>query len=185
MKNSKELQDVHKTDEGLFNTASGILISLHDPKPEDISIEDIALALSKICRFGGNIQKFYSVAQHSVMVAIMAPPELRQAALLHDAAEAYLGDVIKPLKHILEPVYDPIEKKFEKVIFEKFNVPINHLELIKYYDMNALSHEHNYFREIDRNYFIDFWDYLTPSSDICLNHKEAYQLFINYYYKIF
>ena len=179
------LQDVHAFEECKFNTASGKLISIYDPKPEDICIEDIAASLSKICRFGGNIGEFYSVAQHSVMVSFLAPDELKKAALLHDAAEAYLGDVIKPLKHILEPLYTPIEQRFEKVIFEKFNVPIDHLEKIKPYDMQALTYEHEYFRGINRRHLIDFWHNYLPWLDVCLNHSRSRHMFSDRYDKIF
>lgn len=72
-----------------------------DPRASEVSIKDIAHALSRICRFGGRCERFYSVAQHSVLVANLvkrAHPWLAMHALLHDAAEAYLGDVIRPLK---------------------------------------------------------------------------------------
>ena len=73
-----------------------------DPRPAEVKIEDIAHALANICRFGGRTSRFYSVAQHSMWVARHA--STRQAALyglLHDAAEAYIGDVISPLKQAL------------------------------------------------------------------------------------
>ena len=66
-------------------------------RPEDICLEDIAFALSNISRFGGHVP-FLSVAEHSVRVCMAAPPKLKKAALLHDAAEAYIGDIIWPLK---------------------------------------------------------------------------------------
>src|SRR6478735_5150229 len=69
------------------------------PLPEDICLEDIAHALSCTARFGGHTTSFYSVAQHSVLVAQYTPQAYRQQALLHDASEAYLGDMPRPLKH--------------------------------------------------------------------------------------
>lgn len=72
------------------------LASLHE---EDIKVDDIACALSKICRFSGHIREFYSVAQHATLVAELVIPRLKFAALHHDDSEAYLGDVSRHLKH--------------------------------------------------------------------------------------
>jgi len=69
-----------------------------DPRPEDIHILDIAHSLSAICRYGGHTQKFYSVAEHCVLMSYVVPEEDRLWALLHDATEAYVGDMVRPLK---------------------------------------------------------------------------------------
>jgi len=96
-------------------THSGIYFDFVDPKPDMIRIEDIAHALAHTCRFGGHCSKFYSVAQHSVITASLVPEELRLTALLHDAPEAYLGDVVKPLKKML-PDYNQIEERIQKLV---------------------------------------------------------------------
>ncbi len=72
-----------------------------EPVIEQIDIEDIAHALSMICRFGGHTREFYSVAEHSVHVSMHCNPEHALAGLLHDAAEAYVGDLIRPIKRQL------------------------------------------------------------------------------------
>lgn len=140
----KPLVPVNESDRGLFNTSSGRLINLADPDPKNLDIYDIAHALSQICRFGGHARPFYSVAQHSVLVANLVPKECRQYALLHDAAEAYVGDVIKPLKIILGAAYSRIEKNFEYAIMVRFQ-PV-HNEAIanftKAADLQALHMEH-------------------------------------------
>lgn len=100
-------------------TASGRRLFVLDPDPEEIIIEDIAHALSQICRFGGMSTDFYSVAQHSVMVSRIVPPTFALLGLLHDASEAFLGDVIRPLKMLL-PEYSRIEQRWEEVILDKF-----------------------------------------------------------------
>jgi hypothetical protein len=93
-----------------------------DPRAEEVHIEDIAGALSKLCRYGGQCLRFYSVAEHCVHVANYAPPELKLAALLHDASEAYLSDVIRPIKSHLTN-YIEIEAGLERVIAHRFGLP--------------------------------------------------------------
>lgn len=99
-----------------------------DPRPDDFCIEDIAHALSNICRWGGHVDKFYSVAQHSVLVAAQARKGLQMEALLHDAAEAYTGDIPRPLKRAMgnDAVslrsYSTIEAATHKAICVKFGV---------------------------------------------------------------
>lgn len=79
-----------------------------DPSPDDICIEDIAHHLSMICRFTGATKEFYSVAEHSVLVSMLVPPEHAFAGLMHDATEAYLNDISSPLKKDL-PDYRRLE----------------------------------------------------------------------------
>jgi len=82
------------------STKSGRRVALLNPSPSQIVIGDIAHGLAHQCRFNGQTSKFYSVAQHSVLVASILPRELRLAGLLHDASETYLGDVVQPLKEL-------------------------------------------------------------------------------------
>jgi hypothetical protein len=115
-----------------------------DPKPEDIDLEDIAHALGNICRYTGQVERFYSVAEHSVTCAVdpRAQDDVhRRALLLHDASEAYLGDVISPLKKLMRhhhgkaahffggtdapprSCYDLIEDRFNRAIEQRFGLP--------------------------------------------------------------
>src|SRR5687768_6677184 len=79
------------------------------------TIEDIANNLSKICRFTGSVDKFYSVGQHSVIVSHVVPPEQALAGLMHDASEAFMSDLNSPLKALMK-AYKALEKKVEKEI---------------------------------------------------------------------
>lgn len=116
------------------------------PDPRDIRIEDIAHALARLCRFGGHVKpevEIYSVAQHSLLVSEMCPPQWRLIGLLHDAAEAYVGDVIRPVKMLL-PSYKLLERRWEIAIGEAFGLGqlIAVLpESVKFADNRALATE--------------------------------------------
>lgn len=94
-----------------------------DPRPEEVFIEDIAHALSNECRFGGHSKNFYSVAQHCVLVAVHTLPEFRAQALMHDASEAYLKDIPKPIKKYLKG-YEELEQLNALVIGEAFGLEL-------------------------------------------------------------
>lgn len=85
--------------DGWIQTYTGRQFWPLDPRPEHIQVEDIAHALSMLCRYNGHCLEFYSVAQHCVLMSHEVLPEHALWALLHDAAEAYLGDMPRPLKH--------------------------------------------------------------------------------------
>lgn len=92
-----------------------------DPRPEEIHILDIAHSLSTICRYGGHTQKFYSVAEHCVLMSYVVPEEDRLWALLHDATEAYVGDMVRPLK-IDMPEFREAEDRIMDCIVEKYEL---------------------------------------------------------------
>ena len=107
-----------------ITTYTGKKLSLIDPQPEDICTEDIAHHLSQICRYNGACNKFYSVAQHSVLVYYQVPT---LQALFHDAGEAYYGDFSSPFKQVLEhfcgQAFRGVLEYIDKAIFEKYNIP--------------------------------------------------------------
>lgn len=105
-----------------FITYSGVHIDPTNVKADDIKLIDIAHALSMIPRFGGACPSFYSVACHSMYVADLVPPGLRVEGLLHDASEAYCGDMIKCIK-VLCPDYGAVEARFEAAIRARFCLP--------------------------------------------------------------
>jgi len=91
-------------------TYTGKHVDLAAPNPVMIDPRDISHALSHQCRFNGHCREFYSVAQHSVLVAYLLPPELKLAGLLHDAPEAFLGDVVQPLKALMKHHHSNISR---------------------------------------------------------------------------
>lgn len=107
-----------------------------NPRVEDIDIQDIAHALSLICRFNGHTKEFYSVAQHSVLVALQCSPENALEGLLHDAHEAYIGDVATPLKPFL-PDFKQLDKINELAIRRKFGLPAEKSPEVKLQDSRA------------------------------------------------
>ena len=106
-----------------FQTYKGHDFNVLRPKADMIDIEDIAHALSMICRFNGHVSQYYSVAQHSVLVASACSDEFALYGLLHDASEAYIGDVISPTKPILRN-YQDIEHNIMQVICKKFGIDL-------------------------------------------------------------
>lgn len=113
-----------------IRTRSGIHFSLTEPKPEMVNVEDIAYALSNIYRWNGHCPRRISVAQHSIFVSMLAggkceePPlqhEAEMFGLLHDAAEAYVGDLTSPLKAMI-PAFETIELNIRHTVFDALEV---------------------------------------------------------------
>jgi hypothetical protein len=110
------------------------------PHADEVFIEDIAAALSKICRYGGHCTRFYSVAEHSVLVSKVVPSEHALQGLLHDATEAYLVDIPRPIKAYLTN-YKEIEALNWKAVAERFGVPYEFYQSVKEADNSVLLAE--------------------------------------------
>ena len=128
-----------------IQTHTGKAFYPFQPRPEDIDIEDIAHALAHQCRYGGHTVKFYSVAQHCVLItrALHAAGFDRLtifAGLMHDATEAYLVDLPSPVKNML-PGYRDAEVRLGAVIAEKFGLPPVEPKIVKEYDTRILRNE--------------------------------------------
>lgn len=119
---------VHEPGMYEIETASGLYVDLSDPRPEQIRLEAIAHGLAHTCRFAGQTFRFYSVAEHAVhvshLVCALERPELALVALHHDDAEAFLGDVTRPLKAVLGPAYANATAMMEVAISQALGIPI-------------------------------------------------------------
>lgn len=130
-----------------FQTYTGRKFHVLAPRAEDVCLEDVAHALSHLCRFAGHCLRFYSVAQHCVLVSRLVPERLALHGLLHDAAEAYTGDLIRPIKRSLREytvAFDVIEAAVEHVVAQHFGLPPLDDEeagLVKQADIRALATE--------------------------------------------
>ncbi len=174
--------------DGCITTFTGLKLNLTDPKPEQINIIDLAKGLAYQGHFSGQTPRFYSVAQHCLLVCDLIqervdmaragldtmtgdvdwrnPLGLLQCALLHDAPEYCLKDMVKPLKVSL-PDFVQIEKNMEAVIFEKFNVDPKYMKDVKKFDNIAQR--------------MQFKDYNEKRDIIYLNPEQALWAFLNRY----
>lgn len=123
-----------------FLSCKGKKIHPFDLHPEDVDIEEIAHSLSRQCRFQGHTRSFYSVAQHSVLVSSNLPYDYRLIGLLHDATEAYCGDLIRPIKWNM-PLYQRMEKDMWWAIATALNLSYEIPEIVKEIDNRALFTE--------------------------------------------
>lgn len=124
-----------------ITTYSGLHFDYKKPTTDAICIEDIARGLSHECRFTGQLNSFYSVAQHSVECSYIVPDQFKLEALLHDATEAYCKDIPSPLKKLL-PDYLQIEDEVDQIIRQKFNLPQFMSAEVKQADLILLATEH-------------------------------------------
>lgn len=112
----------------LILTYTGKLIELGQPDPERIDLRDVSHALARVTRFTGHGDRSLSVAQHSCIVHDLAPVECKRWALLHDAAEAYTGDISSPVKEVLRRMapqeFDVWLAAWQFAVSIRFGVPI-------------------------------------------------------------
>lgn len=155
-------------------TNSGNKIDLIDPQLDQITINDIASSLSKICRFNGQIKHFYSVAEHSIYVASLVPERLKLQALLHDAAEAYICDIPTPLKVLLGNCYTDIEQGLEHAIGAKFGVELVSLDrLVKQADRIMVVTERNQLQDVPAKWPDEYENSLLYPSNISISPRSV------------
>lgn len=117
-----------RTNSNWIQTYSGGKFWPLDPSPKEVNIVDIAWALSMQCRYTGHSSKFYSVGDHSCWVSDMVPDEYKFQALMHDAAEAYLIDVARPVKHADGFLfYREAEEKISAAIGQRYGIDLVNL----------------------------------------------------------
>lgn len=125
---------------------SGGKFNYNRPEESDVTIEDIASALSNVCRFSGHLPRFYSVAQHLVNTSHIVSDENRFTALMHDTAEAFTNDLPTPLKWAL-PIFKELEGKIEGAMGDKFGFQFPYPPEVKEADTIMLMLEKYYVKE--------------------------------------
>ena len=128
-----------------IETFSGVKFNPLKPRVEDVRLVDIAHSLSQQCRYNGHTHSFYSVAEHSVVLteyALAQGRSVREAmtVLLHDASEAYVGDMVRPLKPFMGNFVD-VENQIQRVICEKFDLIHPFPDWLKQIDKRILMDE--------------------------------------------
>lgn len=145
------------------------------PRQEDLCVEDIAHALSNICRFNGHVREFYSVAQHCVLVSYAVNLEHALAALLHDASEAYLCDVPRPVKcsDVMQE-YRLAEARLEALINSRFGINIHAPEVRAADELLLMAERRDLMSEHQ----------LWPSVDCMITHINGWNPNLAEYYFI-
>ena len=124
---------------------SGAKFNYNKPEESDVTIDDIATALSNICRYAGHLPRFYSVAQHLVNTSRIVKPEYAYTALMHDTAKAFTNDLPTPLKWAL-PIFKDLETSIEGAMAKKFGFQFPYPAEIKEADTVMLILEKNYIK---------------------------------------
>lgn len=125
------------SDTGPFQiTASSKRFNVYAPRPKDFQLSDAFHALAMICRFGGHVKRFYSVAQHSLWVARFVPRHLALHGLLHDVSEAYIGDLVSGVKLGLRD-YRNLEVELNAFLWRELGLePLNHDDYVIMHDID-------------------------------------------------
>lgn len=167
-----------------IQTYSGRRFTPTNPNPDAIVIQDIAHALSMQCRFSGHVNKFYSVAQHCVLVSYICNHEDALWGLLHDATEAYLVDVPRPLKRSGKfDAYLEFEAVMQKAVCKRFGLSEIEPASVKQADAILLATEA---RDLMSPIRSD-WDYMVeplPFKIDPLSHQEAKNLYMKRFFEL-
>jgi len=150
--------------------SNGKIYDFDNPTEDMVDLDSIVSSLAKICRYGGHIPEFYSVLDHSILVHDLVSPENRLDALMHDAGEAYVGDMVKPLK-IKIPLYNDYEDRCWKVIARKFGLSYDLPDEVHRADLHACYLEANKFYGTT----IDNWHLTFKQDDMVEGMVRSYR----------
>lgn len=165
-----------------MRTRSGGRFYPADPRADEVHIIDIASGLSKECRYGGQLEEMYSVAEHSILVASVLPDHLKLQGLLHDAPEAYLRDMVRPAK-VLMPEYYALEAKAWAAVAARFGLPLELDPLVKQADNDVLLAEKAQLFAEDTSE----WSIKGTPADVflhCWDYKAAEAEFLRYFHHL-
>ena len=138
-------------DDQWISLLSGAKFNYNKPEESDVTLHDIATALSNVCRFSGHLPRFYSVAQHLVNTSYIVPEQYAFTGLMHDTAEAFTNDLPTPLKWAL-PIFKELEVKIEGVMANKFGFIFPYPAEVKEADIIMLMLEKYHIKQCD-----DYW----------------------------
>jgi len=184
-----EAPRVMRTDRNFIVTFTGRKFWPLDPRPEEIDIQDIAHALSLVCRWTGHTYRHYSVAEHSLRVSklaeqltmaehgalsarVTAAREIALWGLLHDASEAYLSDFARPLKHFTEfgKLYSIFEEQLTAAIVERFDLMPHRPSVVRTADRVVVQTEG---RDLIPNFTKDMDEEPLPEAIFPMNPQRA------------
>ena len=175
-----------------MQTSSGGQFFPATPRPEDVRLTDIANGLALDCRYAGQcrIDRFYSVAEHSALMAAYAlddRPEAAAVVLLHDAAEAYLNDLVHAVKCVLGAPYAELEDRVQGVIWERYGLTQRaeeHRDYVKDLDRRMVPLEKAAIMRTQRAWAADRLEPLERVSIRCLPPIAAKKLFVSAYWLV-
>lgn len=178
------------TDE-YISVKSGTQFTFMNPQPEQIHIGDIAHSLGMQCRYNGHCSEFYSVAEHCFHIAdwIYAKTQNKRLALeglLHDASEAYLCDIPRPIKPYLDPHYGNLENLIERAIARRFNLTLPWNAYVKEADSRIVLDEYKVLFEAELGPCTWTLPYDEPLKHViqCWDPKTSKEKFLQLYYHL-
>ena len=155
-----------------------------DPSPDEVDIQDIAHSLSMTTRYGGHAKSFYTVAQHSVILSNIVSKENAFVALMHDATEAYIGDLIRPIKYML-PKFIELEENIWRAVALRYNLPIVIPDEVKFHDTKICFTERNclmnHTGETDWGHEVEPHDFIIEP----WSQEKSYKMFIKRFEELY